>query len=300
MPRPTYLQRIAGVEPGSRVLSPPHGVFPPMPVAATTGAEEMPTERPPLAPTIPARSTRVAESKPAAPSQMDRDPAVGGVELDAKPPRVASVVEPSVPAAALPEPAPQSSLAAPVGPTLWPVEVPPREGKPSVALVPVIDRRAEEDETSMVHHPETTGSRPRPAVAALVPAVPPDPIPSVPRLPPADAAPVAVIPATRSPDTEAPLVSDKPAESPPRPRPVPDVVPPIRLEPSPVTPPLPRPDSGGENAKVRIGSLEVRITAPAVPTPASPPAAPVPARREATRPATGLARGFRSFGLRQG
>ncbi len=294
MPNRTYLQRIAGVEPVARVLTPPRGLFPSVavPAPATTGVEEVAVSRAQAL-----HGDRVAETKPATLPQTSLEPAVDGVELEATPPRVAPVVpvafEPSVPTAVPPEPAPP----------LRTVEPPPEQSMRPQNLVPAVDRRTEKDETLVVHPLETTASPPRPPVAAPatnnpIPTIPPPP--SEPRLQPGGTAPIRVTPATRSPDTEASSVSEKSAESPNQQPPVLDVVPPIRLEPPVITPPLPRSDNGGDNAKVRIGSLEVRITAPAVPTPASPPSAPAPARREATRPATGLARGFRSFGLRQG
>jgi hypothetical protein len=292
MSRPTYLQRIAGIEPRAHLLAPPRELFPP---AATIGVEATPTAPTPLAaPVPPVRLNRHDVPQPAVSRHTEPEVSARGIELDANPP-----VPTAVTLASPPEPVLRSVHPAPTEITLSPVETPVRKVVRPITFDSRVDRSPAAEETPLAP-PNSITSQPRPAVVPLAPTPTVPLYASPPRLQPTTANPVVATPAKHSPELGLPGVPDEPEESARPPKPIPGVSPPIRLEPPAVLAPAPRADSSGETAKVLIGSLEVRITAPPVPIPTSPPPTPAPARRETSRPATGLARGFRSFGLRQG
>jgi hypothetical protein len=302
----SYLRRIAERRgaPGIPTLMPPRQLFPPalLPPAgleAEPPAPEMPrraearvAERPG------ARPTRLVESRPAVPAQPSPEPAVAEVpQARERPPDT----HPSAPihararagtGAAPPAAAQMPSAlvvrsaqtrrvppAPPPPPRLWPA--PAAEAPPTVQPGRSASRAATEPEQAASASTLGAAQRanhPAPTPQALLPtggseerAGPPDPAPA--RRQPRKV--VEVQPGHLLAGSSAPIPLVPP--EPPR---------------APVTRPT------APAAGLSIGTLEVRIVAPALPAPAPLPAPPVQVRAARdTTPA--LARGFPAFGLVQ-
>ena len=263
------------------------------PADTTTGPEEMedlPTPRPAER----SRSARAVERKQAsalAASQSDPKPVVSEVEVRAAPPRSASIT----PAESTP-PEPPVAAAGPIS----------REAfhRPSE----LAERPAAESDSAEERAGESV--RPAPTVFALsqprldaatklsptqtVAYVPPMAVTNDSTVPPFTRVPAAEQRATAPKER---VTADETFQVGKARHAASDCVAQIRVAP-PATVTLPRDlDSGESAARVRIGSLEVRIVAP---PPALQVAAPTTAQPIAAAPSAPLAHGFRSFGLAQG
>ncbi len=309
---PTEESRAAArsVEPGTvRLIAPPRSVPGPDPIPARPAPPEPPSMVPPdhkrplppdaapvvrmssvpaAPPTEPGGPIVAVKTGPTrasvAPEPQHREWPADSVEPAARP-KATDVGVRARPASIVPlADRAVGELNSPVTSVLEPLVAVPRVGPPTASL------------------PMTTGAAPTALPSVGPPGLrrsvePPVPVPRVGPPPASDAIrtdPVQSRPvdAAAAPVTTANARAVEPLLALARDSPAP-----IRLEP-PASPPRPhRPADGEQAVGVRIGSLEVRITTPAMGSAA-------PARRPATRPPTQpaapLSRGFRSFGLVQG
>ena len=308
MPPRSYLQRIAGTAHGVTVLSPPRVLFRPaaLPMEGKSGMQmrtAMPAPAP--APSVtPAVESETASRALAAPPAGDPD--------SRGPPRPTLTPEASA-QSARPVPPTAAAELQPRLPLIIPSEPPSRpvEGAPPAISVPSVEKQrsgvadspsphAPKAAPAPIPHSETRSKQPAPLTG---PALSEPPAAEV-RLPVMDGVTDVQPLPMRSGVDVAQVATSRPTASVDRPRIGAHDSTPIRLEPPPVAAPLHRPDSRERDARVRIGSLEVRIVPPTAGQASAghPPAAAIPPARPAppARIVTPLSRGFRPFGLVQG
>jgi hypothetical protein len=309
MPRRSYLQRIVLGHHGPVVLSPPRVLFRPtaVPIESVAGAEAVAAASPPAeARTVATAASPPAEATAVAPALEPRSVLISAPTVPIGP----AGPQGPLPSTATSKAAHRQALVTPAELLPRPVGESAREAMPPPLGVPVAGPSAGADEAPLANTP---GVAPAPISQSAAPPAsaglstgPPlrDPQRERPELRPVDAATSVEEPELRPVDRVTERMIGEPADGVDQRQPSRHMSSSVRLEPPAVAPPPHRPDNREREARVRIGSLEVRIVPPAagqVPA-AHPPAAAIPPVRPAppVRMVAPLSRGFRPFGLVQG